>query len=376
MNGKQTLIFLTAAGLVATGLCTELGGPPVSTPTLSVEIAPGPILAIMRKAADWQLAQTPAHRADEWTSAALYTGMMALNGVCGDAKYHDAMIEMGKKLEWKPGRRIYDADDHCVCQTYLELYLHDKDPAMLAPTQERFDYILAHRATNDLHFTSKNARNRWAWCDSLFMGPPAWVRLSAATGEKKYLDFADQEWWDTSEFLYDKQEHLFFRDSTYFDKREANGKKVFWSRGNGWVLAGLARVLQVMPREYSTRKRYEQQFQEMAGKISSLQMPDGLWRASLLDPDSYSLKETSGSGFYTFAIAWGINQGLLPRVAYEPIARKGWQALTECVTAEGKLEHVQPVGADPRKFDPAHSDVFGVGAFLLAGSEMYRLSSK
>ncbi len=114
----------------------------------------------------------------------------------------------------------------------------------------------------------------------------------------------------------------------------------------------------------------------MASKIASLQRPDGLWHSSSLDPDSYPLKETSGSGFYTFALAWGINRGALDQQTYEPVARKAWRALVECVTPEGKLEHVQPVGADPKKFDPAHTDVFGVGAFLLAGSEMYRLASR
>jgi hypothetical protein len=133
-------------------------------------------------------------------------------------------------------------------------------------------------------------------------------------------------------------------------------------------------VLQVLPPEHSARKFYEQQYREMAAKVASLQQPDGLWRSSLLDPDSYPLKETSGSGFYAFALAWGINRGLLDRSEYEPVVRKAWKGLVECVTAEGKLEHVQPVGADPKRFDPTHSDVYGVGAFLLAGSEMYRLS--
>ena len=115
-------------------------------------------------------------------------------------------------------------------------------------------------------------------------------------------------------------------------------------------------------------------FQEMAEKIASLQREDGLWRSSLLDPDAYPLQETSGSGFYTFALAWGINRGLLPRPTYEPVVRRAWQGLVDCVTPDGKLEHVQPIGADPKKFDPTWSDVYGVGAFLLAGSEVYRLA--
>ncbi|HWI56372.1 MAG TPA: glycoside hydrolase family 88 protein, partial [Bacillota bacterium] len=362
----------TSALLLVTTLTLPLWAQPAALP--SSEMTPQAILTTMKRVADWQLVQPPKHQTDDWTYGALYTGMMALSQVADEAKYHDAMMEMGRQHGWKPAKRIYHADDHCVTQTYLELYLQHRDPAMLGPTKERFDYILANSKTNTLQFNIKGASDRWAWCDALFMGPPAWLRMYSATSDKKYLDFMDREWRATSDYLYDKEEHLYFRDSTYFEKREANGKKVFWSRGNGWVMGGLARVLQVLPPEHPQRKFYQQQFKEMAAKIASLQREDGLWRASLLDPDSYPLKETSGSGFYTFALAWGINRGILDRATYEPVVRKAWKGLVECVTPEGKLEHVQPIGADPKKFDPTWSDVYGVGSFLLAGSEMYRLA--
>ena len=154
------------------------------------------------------------------------------------------------------------------------------------------------------------------------MGPPTWVRLYAATGDERYLDFAVTNWWRTTDYLYDKDEHLFFRDSTFFQKREANGKKVFWSRGNGWVMAGLVRVLQYLPMNHPDRPRFEQLFKDMAAKIVTCQQPDGLWRASLLDPEDYPAKETSGSGFFTYALAWGVNQGLLDRAKFEPAVRK------------------------------------------------------
>ena len=344
----------------------------------SAEISPPAILATMKQVADWQLVHpsTSGQRYTEkaWTYGAFYAGVMALNEIDRTRKYHDAMVEKGKKFEWQPAPRIYHADDHCVCQMYLELFLKDRDPAMLGPTKERFDFILAHPATNDLRMGTRGGQDRWNWCDALFMGPPAWVRLYKATGDTRYLEFMNKEWWATSDYLYDTNEHLYFRDSTYFEKREANGKKIFWSRGNGWVMAGLARVLEMMPRDYAPRSRYEQQFKEMAAKIISLQQPDGLWRASLLDAEAYPLKETSGSGFYTFALAWGINHGLLDRAAYNPAVRKAWAGLVGCVTPEGKLEHVQPVGADPRKFEPTSNDVFGTGAFLLAGKEVYQLA--
>ena len=313
-------------------------------------IAPKPVLEIMQRVADWQLANPSAHKPTDWTCGAGDAGMMALAGISGDAKYRDAMLAMGATNEWKLGPRKFHADDHAVGQTYAELYFLYREHKMLAPMRERFDEILSQPSTNeslDFKQPKGKAGERWAWCDALFMGPPAWVRLASATGEARYLDFAVQEWWRTSDYLYDPNEHLFFRDSTYFKKTEANGKKVFWSRGNGWVMGGLVRTLQYLPMNHPDRPRFEQQFKDMAAKIVTCQQADGLWRASLLDPDSYPLKETSGSGFYTYALAWGVNQGLLEKEKYEPAVRKAWAALVACVEADGKLTHVQPIGADP-----------------------------
>ena len=345
--------------------------------TGSVE-SPAAILASMEKVADWQLTNASpsgAHNKENaWTYGAFYVGVMALDSVADTPRYHDAMVAEGKKLEWQPGPRPYHADDQCVGQMYLELYMKDHDPAMLGPIKAKLDNILAHPSGDSLEFEKKGKQDRYWWCDSLFMGPPTWALLFQATGDKKYLDFMDKEWWAASDFLYDKDEHLFYRDSRYFTKREANGKRVFWGRGNGWVMAGEARVLEMMPADYPSRSRHETQFKDMAEKIASLQQPDGLWHASLHDPRSYPLKETSGSGFFIFALAWGINHRLLDRAKYEPVVRRGWAALEGCVTPEGKLGYVQQVGADPRSFKPQDYEVYGAGAFLLAGKELYLLA--
>jgi unsaturated rhamnogalacturonyl hydrolase len=342
----------------------------------------GTVLALMERAADWQLAHmsnvaSGERAADDWIKGAFYTGAMALAAESKSPRFHDAMMRMGEGNQWRPAKRPYHADDQVVTQTYLELYLQHHDPKMLAPTKERFDWILANRATTPLDFDMKKnpkSQERWSWCDALFMAPPAWVRLWKATGDRRYLDFAVEEWWVTSDYLYDKEEHLYYRDSSLFEKREPNGKKIFWSRGNGWVMAGLARVLELLPADHPARPRFEQQFREMADKILTLQQPDGFWRASLLAPEHYPMQETSGTGFYTYALAWGINHGLLPRARFESGVRRGWQALASCVNADGKLTHVQPVGFTPVTFDADHSEPFGVGAFLLAGSEVNKLS--
>jgi rhamnogalacturonyl hydrolase YesR len=343
---------------------------------LNPVIEPLPVLAAMQRVADWQLAHPSSHKTTDWTQGAGDAGFMALAGISGDAKYRDAMLAVAESNHWEPGPRKYMADDQCVGQLYTELYFLYRDPRMITPMRERFDAILANPpAVQSLDFSQPgHGQERWSWCDSLFMAPAAWVRLYAATDDERYLDFAVTNWWRTTDYLYDTNEHLFFRDSTYFDKREANGEKVFWSRGNGWVMAGLVRMLQYLPMNHPDRPRFEQMFKDMADTILACQQTDGLWRSSLLDPQTYPLKETSGSGFYTYALAWGVNQGLLDRARFEPAVRKGWTALIDCVDADGKLTHVQPIGADPKNFPPESTEVFGVGAFLLAGSEVYRMA--
>jgi rhamnogalacturonyl hydrolase YesR len=341
---------------------------------LSAELKPAAILTAMERVADWQLAHPGAHKLTDWTQGAFYAGAMALARVSERPRFTEAMRTVGAATHWQPGARTYHADDQCVGQMYVEMWELYHDAAMLAPLRESFDKVLAAPHDGDLDFKTKGVQDRWSWCDSLFMSPPAWARLARATGEQKYLDFAVTNWWRTTEFLYDKDEHLFFRDSTYFAKREANGKKVFWSRGNGWVIAGLARLLDYLPEQHADRARFEKLFREMADKILSLQQPDGLWRSSLLDAENYPLQETSGSGFYCYALAWGVNRGLLDRAKFSTAIAKSWAALVQCVDADGKLTHVQPIGADPKHFAADATEVYGVGAFLLAGSEVYRLN--
>ena len=338
---------------------------------------PQNILDVMQRVADWQLANPSTHKPTDWTQGAGYAGFMALAGISGDTKYRDAMVAMAETNDWQLGPRQYHADDQCVGQTYAELYFLYRDPKMIAPMREKFDDIMAHpSAVTSLDFKQPDhkALELWSWCDSLFMAPPAWMRLYAATDDERYMNYAITNWWRTTDFLYDKDEHLFFRDSTFFKKKEANGQKVFWSRGNGWVMAGIVRMLQYLPMNSPERPRFEQLFKDMAAKVITCQQPDGLWHSSTLDPGNYPLKETSGSGFFVYALAWGINQGLLDRATYGPTVDKGWAALIGCVNPDGKLTYVQPVGSDPKKFDADSTEVYGVGAFLLAGSEMYRMA--
>jgi unsaturated rhamnogalacturonyl hydrolase len=322
--------------------------------------------AAMRKVGDWELQRSTPYFSQNWTFAALYAGYMAAAKTLPDAQYKDAMLQVGNKFDWKLGPRLIHADDQAVGQTYLALYGDYREKRMIVPTQQQFDELM--KASDDPE------KPIWWWCDALFMAPTVWARLYQATGETSYLDYMDREWWITSNLLYDPQEQLYFRDATYLQKHEANGKKLFWSRGNGWVMAGLAQVLEVIPESYPARQKYIEQYRQMATRVASLQGTDGLWRPGLLDADAYPLPEVSGSAFFVYSLAWGIDHGVLDRAKYLPVVQNGWKGLVSHIYVDGRLGCIQPIGAAPGDFKPSSSYVYGVGAFLLAGSEVDRLA--
>jgi len=334
---------------------------------LSPALKPKAIRKAMRKVADWQLATAEDKFNLDWTYAALYDGLLAASRTTGDPRYHDAVLHFAQRQHWQLGPRFSHADDEAVAQSYLELYFEDPKPERIAAFKAEVDKLLAR--------PDDPAKDLWWWCDALFMAPPAFARLYKATGDVRYLDYMDREWWITSGHLYDPEAHLFWRDASYFHRREKNGAKLFWSRGNGWVLAGLARVIPFLPPDYPTRGKYIAQFQAMAKEIASIQGKDGLWRSGLLDPADYKYPEISGSAFFTYALAWGINAGLLDRKEYEPVVARAWKGMLHHVYADGRLGSIQKIGAAPGEISPGGSYVYGVGAFLLAGSELDRIGA-
>ncbi len=377
--GRSVVALSLACMLVAPGLVAQtttaqrnsLAGDSAATELplasdLSPKLSRRDVSHAIRKVADWQLEKFRGNFSQDWTFAALYAGFMAVPDAANGKKYRDAMLEMSKGFQWQPGPRISHADDHAIGQTYLDLYFRGHDPAMIAPVRDRMDAVM--RIPDDAE------KPLWRWCDALFMAPPVLAKLARATGDRNYLDFMDHEWWITSNLLYSPANHLYFRDKSFFGAHEANGSKVFWARGNGWVFAGLARVLAEMPADYPARPRYVAQFREMAEEVASLQGSDGLWKAGLLDQADYKLPENSGSAFFAYGFAYGINSGILDKKKYKPVVEKAWQGLLSHVYQDGRLGCIQPVGAAPGAFTPTSSYVYGVGAFLLAGSEIYNLA--
>jgi len=321
----------------------------------------------MKKVFDWQAANPVGMNLENnnlWARAAFYAGVMAAYRTTGDSGYLEQALRWAEGRGWKLGERSRHADDHAPGQTYLELYMLRRDPSMLAHTKATLDALVRD---------PRAGREDWWWCDALFMSPPVLVRLYAATGDEKYLNLMNAMWWDTTDFLFDPEANLYYRDKSFIGKLNARGRKIFWARGNGWVMAGTARVLQYLPRRNRHHARYVGLLRAMADSVGRVQGDDGLWRPSLLDPLEAPVPETSSTGFFCYAIAWGINNGYLDRRKYKPVAERAWRGLAGSVRADGKLGWVQQIGFAPDKVTADDNQEYGSGAFLLAGSEMYKL---
>ncbi|HEX4156754.1 MAG TPA: glycoside hydrolase family 88 protein [Acidobacteriaceae bacterium] len=319
----------------------------------------------MKKVADWELAHAQSKFTQDWTYAPLYSGLLAASHTLNDRRYHDAVLAAAERFHWQllPGRPFH-ADDEAIGQAYEELYAEKHDPLRIAAVRANFAQVMAR--------PDDPAKDLWWWCDALYMAPPSLAKLSQLTGDDAYLTFMEHEWSLTQSHLYNPTEHLFFRDASFFDKKEPNGQPLFWSRGNGWVLAGTARVLAAMPKDDPERLQFEKLFRDMAERVADLQPRDGLWRMGLLDPDAYPQGEISGTAFFTYAMAWGVNNHLLPASRFRPVIEKAWAGMLQHIYTDGRLGAIQPIGAAPGELQPGSTWAYGVGGFLLAGSEIDR----
>ena len=347
------------------------------------------VMAQMEKVANWQVARTQhmthvgrARAGSEaygrWIQGAFYKGLTKLAERSDNPFYETWIGYVGNDHDWKMGKVKYFADDHVIAQTNLWYYRRHKNEEALTPVTETIDWLIEQAPDNSLEFVAgrnkdnvHNCQWRWCWADALFMGPPVFFELSVITGEPKYADYAHKEFQATIDYLQDPKTQLLFRDSRYFNKKGKFGEQVFWSRGMGWVYAGVVHALESLPQDHQYRPYYESLYQELTSAIVKLQKQDGAWPMSLLAGERYVEPETSGTAFFTYGLIWGINNDLLNESTYLPSALKGWQVLSSAVHPDGKFGWVQGVNEKPDVVTKDDSQLFGVGAFLLAGSAMY-----
>lgn len=361
------------------------------------------VKAHMDKVNQYQLANPWKEFDDNWIRGTYYAGVMACYQATGDKEFLEQCDALGDKLKWqlpqlKPDQAASGVNLLTLGQTWLESYMVSRKKYKIQP-------IIAHLqnpgirnpVSRPLEWYFEGGRR---YVDGLFTGPPTLAMLYSITRSEKYLYWMEACFWDVYGELYDREEGLFYRDerfmpgfsgkidarylrpdsiphaearTSYAYQRTATGAKVIWSRGNGWAFAGIARILKYLPPGYPNYDRYLKVYLRMAAELRKRQQPDGFWYQNLADPLDYAIPESSGTGFFTYGLAWGINQGILDRNEYLPVVEKSWAALVSAVAGGGKVQWGQPVGAAPYKVLKEDSHEFVSGTFLLAASEVFKL---
>jgi len=333
------------------------------------------ILGIMHKVNCWQSAHPimPAGNRT-WERATWYTGVMSAWKETGDHRFLNQALDWGRQHHWQVGTEPGGANRLFCVETWLELFQVKNDRAMIEPT------ILW---LNTPELNSPAGAKRWyleAWgenhtyVDSLY-GAPALAMLAKATQDKKYLEIMQAFFDDVTGELFDKESGLYYRDGRFIGRRTANGRKVIWSRGNGWAFGAIARILEYLPKDHPGKPEYLRIFRRMASELVKRQGADGLWRPNLDDAEAVPVPETSGTGFFCYGLAWGINHGLLEPSIYLPAVVKAWGGLCRNVTPGGKVLRGQSVDFEPNAVKQESTHEYVTGTFLLAGSQVYTLSA-
>ncbi len=315
-----------------------------------------------------------------WIQGAFYIGLTRWTETVWDKALIGHISAMAKEQKYAiRTHKPLHADEHAIGQTYLWLTEQTGSQKAYKDIQRVFDRILDDPPTVGLELNKKGKKrygyegacqDRWCWADALFMSPRVWLQLSNVTGDPKYFEYADKELWATVDYLFSDEYGLFFRDSRYFDLKSDNGEPVFWSRGNGWVFAALPLIIDQLPENHPSKARYLALYKKNAASLINLQADDGYWPASLRDPNKVKTPETSGTGFITFGLAWGVNNGILTDDKSKQVVLKGWNALTRAVQKNGRVNWVQQVGKAPDPVKKTDTQLYGAGAVLLAASEM------
>lgn len=313
-----------------------------------------------------------------WTRAVYYEGLMALHKVDPKKEYYNYAMDWSNHHKWEPrdGLNTRNADNQCCGQTYIELYQLDKKPEYIEPIKKNIDLMLASEKIDD-----------WHWIDALQMAMPIFAKLGTIYKDDRYFEkmyeiYNYSKTIHGGKGLYNPQERLWWRDKDFVPPyKEPNGANCYWSRGNGWVVAAMVRVLEVMPKNAPHRAEYLQMYKDMITALVPLQRTDGYWNVSLMDPTNYGGKELTGTSLFIYGMAWGVNNGILKKATYQPIIAKAWNAMAkDCLHPDGMLGFVQGTGKEPKDGQPVSYDHipdfedYGLGCYLLAGSEIARLS--
>ena len=312
-----------------------------------------------------------------WTRAVYYEGLIALYDINPDKSYYDYAVKWSESHQWGlwGGATVRNADNQCCGQTYIDLYLLDKKEERIKDIKASIDSMIATTKIDD-----------WWWVDALQMAMPVFARLGTVYNDAGYFNrmyemYAYTKYKQGDKGLYNSDDHLWWRDKDFDPPyKEPNGRNCYWARGNGWVLAALVRTLQLLPKTDPHYNEYLRDYKDICNALLPLQRSDGFWNVSLLDSTHFGGKELTGTSLFTYGFAYGINNNLLNKKIFKPAIIKAWNALAkDCVHPDGKLGYVQGTGKEPKDGQPvSYNSIpdfedYGLGCFLLAGSEIYKL---
>jgi unsaturated rhamnogalacturonyl hydrolase len=340
------------------------------------EFSPDSIKSLMRKVANYRLKSGVQKIDNNWDGGAYFSGIMGLYRTTKEQQYLDSATAWGNHYSWMPynGVNTTVGDNQCCEQTYCEIY------ALNPTANSKMITNVQANLVNEFDKVRAAHTNVWTWCDLCYMAPPAIARFATVSNQPRFLDSMDVCWWGTAQMLYDSTHHFWFRDGSYKNQKTSNGNPVFWSCGEAWVLGGMARVFQYMPKTYATRAKWEKQFTDVCTAVKAQQgstLYPGLWTTSMLDHQQYPDPESSGSAFFCFAMMWGVNNGILDSTAFLPCIKKAWTDLVANVNTDGKLLRCQVPSAAPASIpvNPSNNLGEGEGAFMLSGEELVKWAS-
>ncbi len=327
-------------------------------------------------------ARKRSYESNLWTRAYYFEGLIDLWEIDPQQRYLDYMLDWGNKHEWKlrstkNGWETRNADNQCAGQVYLYLYQIDpeKPECYIANIKASIDSMMVTDKIDD-----------WHWIDAVQMAMPIFAQLGNITGDTAYYNraYAMYEYTKTqhgANGLYNPEDQLWWRDGDFDPPyMEPNGEDCYWARGNGWIVVAMSRMLEMLPADEPHRAEYETMLVDMCQALKKVQREDGLWNVSLHDPDNFGGKELTGTAMFTYGMAYGVNQGLLSAEEYTPVIYKAWNAMVkDCLHPDGFLGYVQGSGKEPKEAQPVtydrepDFDDFGLGAFLMAGCEIYKM---
>lgn len=381
---KAVFVLLFLAGFI---VCADIFAQTQSSSTSSFVVPNrNEVLSTMRKVNDYFMKKyanptlpsftnkkRPSHI---WTRGVYYEGLMALYTIYPEDRYYDYTYKWAEFHQWSLcyGTTHRNADSQCVGQTYLDLYEMTGCKEMIRKIKANIDMVVNTPQVDD-----------WTWIDAIQMAMPIYAKLGRITGDNRYWEKMWKMYCWTrntcgTKGMYNPKDALWWRDADFDPPyQEPNGEDCYWSRGNGWVYAALVRVLNEISANEAHREAYIKDFKAMSRALKQCQRTDGFWNVSLHDDSHFGGPETSGTSLFVYGMAWGIRTGLLPVSEYLPVVVNAWSALSKAVHSNGFLGYVQGTGKEPKDGQPVtfqsvpDFEDYGVGCFLLAGSEVYKL---